>query len=279
MTSKLCIVTGATSGIGLETAIGLAKQDWHVVMAGRNAQKAESARKKVWAAAPEAKVDVLLADFASLQAVRDLAATILKHYERIDVLVNNAGQFAMQRTETKDGFETNFGVNHLAPFLLTNLLLDRLKASGSARIVTVASVAHRRAHLDFDDLQCTRDYNWLRAYSRSKLANILFTRELAKRLQGTSVTANCLHPGIVATNIGHAGFWLHIGMILGRPFLISPAKGAETSLYLATSPEVEGISGKYFDKSAEAEPSPAAQNDADAERLWKVSSQMTAIAS
>jgi NAD(P)-dependent dehydrogenase (short-subunit alcohol dehydrogenase family) len=277
MTSKLCIVTGATSGIGLETAIGLARQGCHVVMVGRSAHKAEGARKTVWAAAAEAKVDVLLADFASLKAVRDLAAAILDRYDRIDVLVNNAGLFEMQRKLTRDGFEMTFGVNHLAPFLLTNLLLERMKTSGSARIVNVASIAHRRAHLDFADLQSERDYSWLKAYSNSKLANILFTRELARRLQGTPVTANCLHPGLVATSIARSGFWPRLGMRLGRPFLISPARGAETSLYLATSPEVEGVSGRYFDKSAAIEPAPAAQNDADAQLLWDISARMVGL--
>ena len=277
MTTKLGIVTGASSGIGTETAIGLARQGFHVVMVGRNPQTSDAARKRVWDAVPEAKIDLLLCDFASLQAVRGLAGTILNHYDRIDVLVNNAGLFAMKRTETKDGFETTFGVNHLAPFLLTNLLLDRLKASGSARIVTVASIAHSRAHLDFTDLQSMRKYNWLKAYSRSKLANILFTRELAKRLASTSVTANCLHPGLVATSIGRGGFLPNLFMKLGRPFLISPAKGAETSIYLATSPEVESVSGRYFDKSAEAEPSEAARSDADAARLWDVSARMTGL--
>ncbi len=277
MSHKIGIVTGASSGIGTETAIGLAKQGFHVVMVGRNPQKSEAARKRVWAAVPDAKVDLLLCDFASLGAVRDLAGTILAHYDRIDVLVNNAGLFEMKRTETKDGFETTFGVNHLAPFLLTNLLLDRLIASGSSRIVNVASVAHRRAHLDFTDLQSNRNYGWLKAYSRSKLANILFTRELAKRLAGTSVTANCLHPGLVATSIARGGFFPSLSMKLARPFLISPAKGAETSVYLATSPEVERVSGRYFDKSADTEPSEAARNDADAARLWDVSAKMVKL--
>ena len=277
MTSKLCIVTGASSGIGTETAIGLARQGCHVVMVGRNPRKSEEARKRVWAAVPGAKVDLLLADFASLQAVRDLAATILDHYDRIDVLVNNAGLFEMKRRMTKDGFEMTFGVNHLAPFLLTNLLLDRLKASGSARIVNVASIAHRRAHLDFTDLQSQTSYSWLTAYSRSKLANILFTRELAKRLAETSVTANSLHPGLVATSIARSGFLPRIGMMLGRPFLISPARGAETSVYLAISPEVEGVSGKYFAKSEEADTAPNAQSDEDAARLWEVSAKMVGI--
>jgi NAD(P)-dependent dehydrogenase (short-subunit alcohol dehydrogenase family) len=276
MTIPICIVTGASSGIGLQTCIGLARQGRHVVMVARDATRTEAARRAVWQAVPEAKVDVLLADFASLAAVRTLAATILQHYDRIDVLVNNAGLFSMKRTVTVDGYETTFAVNHLAPFLLTNLLLDRMKASGNARIVNVASIAHRRAYLEFDDLQSTRDYRWLKAYSRSKLANILFTRELARRLQGNAVTANCLHPGIVATNIGRSGF-VRIAMKLGRPFLISPERGAQTSVYLATSPDVEGVSGEYFDKCQVADTSAEAKDMQAAVRLWEISAKMVGL--
>ncbi len=277
MTSKLAIVTGASAGIGLETCIGLAKQDFHVVMVARNEQRGEDARKLVWKAVPDAKVDLLLADFASLADVRALAAQILDRYERIDVLVNNAGMFDVKRQVSKDGFEMTFAVNHLAPFLLTNLLLARLKASGAARIVNVASTAHRRGWMDWDDLQKERSYKWLETYSQSKLANILFTRELALRLKDTRVTANSLHPGLVATNIAGRNWMSALFMKLGRPFLISPAKGAETTIYLATSPEVEGVSGDYFDKSAPTETTGAARNMDDARRLWDISARMVGL--
>ncbi len=277
MEPKIAIVTGASSGIGLETCIGLAKQEFHVVMAARSEARGEQARKKVWAAAPAAKVDLLLADFSSLAEVRTLAETVHARYERIDVLVNNAGMFDMKREVSKDGFEMTFAVNHLAPFLLTNLLLDRLKRSGTARIVTVASVAHRHGRIDFGDLQGDKHYSWMKAYGQSKLANILFTLELAERLKGTHVTANSLHPGLVATNIAGRSGMGALFMKLGRPFLISPAKGAETSLFLATSPEVEGTSGEYFARSAPADTTKAAKNKADAKRLWEISVEMVGL--
>jgi NAD(P)-dependent dehydrogenase (short-subunit alcohol dehydrogenase family) len=274
---KLAIVTGATSGIGLETCIGLAIQGFHVVMVGRNPAKSEAARKRVWQAAPDAKLDVLLADFASLQDVRALAATIFDRYPRIDVLVNNAGMFDVKREISKDGFEMTWAVNHLAPFLLTNLLLDRIKYFHSARILNVASTAHQRGWIDWDDLQKTKNYKWLEAYSQSKLANILFTRELARRLAGTGVTANSLHPGIVATNIAARNWISGLFMKLGRPFLISAKKGAETSIHLASSPEVDGVTGLYFDKCHPIDPRPQAQNDDDAKRLWDISAQMVGL--
>ncbi len=277
MTSKLSIVTGASGGIGLETATGLARQNYHVVMIVRNADKGEAARKKIWAAAPDAKVDMLLADFASLASVREAVAAILARYDRIGVLVNNAGLIERHRVLSKDGYEMTFAVNHLAPFLMTNLLLDRLKQSGAARIVNVSSIAHQGSRLDFDDLQTTRDYGMMKAYGRSKLANILFTRELADRLKGTDVTANSLHPGIVATGFFDRFMPGRIALKLASPFVLSPAKGAETSIYLATSPEVEGITGRYFAKSAEAKTSEAAQNKDDAIRLWDASAKLAGL--
>jgi NAD(P)-dependent dehydrogenase (short-subunit alcohol dehydrogenase family) len=274
MKNKLCIVTGASSGIGLETCIGLAKQGAHVVMTARDAQRGEAARKKVWQACPEAKADLLLSDFASLASVRELAATVFDRYERIDVLINNAGLTQHRRRETADGHEMTFQVNHLAPFLLTNLLLERLQHSGSSRIVTVASVAHKKATLDFDDLETRRGYTMWKAYSRSKLANILFTRELARRLAGTSVTANCLHPGLVATNIVGRFLPSRVMWKLMTPFILNAEKGAATSIHLATSPDVEGVSGAYFDKCETADTSAAAKNMDDARRLWEASAQM-----
>jgi NAD(P)-dependent dehydrogenase (short-subunit alcohol dehydrogenase family) len=222
-------------------------------------------------------VSGVVADFSSLAAVRKFAKELVAQHGRLDVLVNNAGTGMLERKETADGFEWQFGVNHLAPFLLTNLLLDMLKKSTAARIVNVASMAYRNARLDFDDLQAARKkYNSFGAYGASKLANILFTLELARRLEGSKVTANCLHPGVVATNIfKNLGTLGKVFTILGRPFMLSPTRGAETSIYLASSPDVAKVSGKYFDKCREAPLLPHATDMEAARRLWEVSEQLT----
>jgi NAD(P)-dependent dehydrogenase (short-subunit alcohol dehydrogenase family) len=274
MTKKLCIVTGATAGIGYETALGLARWGAKVVLTGRDAARGEDALANIRQQIPGAEVDFLIADFASLQAVRGLAAAILDRHEKIDVLVNNAGGFHGKRSLTVDGFETTFAVNHLAPFLLTNLLLGKLIASAPARIVTVASVAHKKHGASLDDPQSKKHYGMWSAYANSKLANILFTSELAQRLAGTGVTANCLHPGLVASNIATHYTPLRLIWKLLTPFLLTPAEGARTSLYLATSPEVEGVTGKYFDKCRAVEPSPAARDMAAARELWDESARM-----
>jgi NAD(P)-dependent dehydrogenase (short-subunit alcohol dehydrogenase family) len=227
------------------------------------------------------QVTGVVGDLGSLAAVRKLASDIAAQYPRLDVLVNNAGTGTRRRQTTVDGYERTFAINHLAPFLLTNLLLERLKASKAARIVTVSSMAHRNVTLDFDDLNFEkRPYSGLRAYGESKLANILFTLELASRLAGSNVTANCLHPGVVATNIFAAFFGGRTGKIfsvLFRPFMLSPANGAKTSVYLASSPEVAKVTGKFFDKSREAPPAPAAQDAAAAKRLWEISAKLTSL--
>jgi NAD(P)-dependent dehydrogenase (short-subunit alcohol dehydrogenase family) len=212
--------------------------------------------------------------------VRKLAADVSAQYPRLDVLVNNAGTGTRRRLTTVDGYERSFGVNHLAPFLLTNLLLEKLKAGKAARVVTVSSMAHRGAKLDFDDLNWEkRKYSGLGAYGASKLANILFTLELARRLAGSGVTSNCLHPGVVATNIfatfgGGAG---KLFTVLLRPFMLSPRDGAKTSIYLASSPEVANTTAKFFDKCREVAPTPAAQDAATAKRLWEVSAKLTGL--
>ncbi|MFP2934327.1 SDR family NAD(P)-dependent oxidoreductase, partial [Pyxidicoccus sp. 3LG] len=220
----------------------------------------------------------LRADLASLQSVRDLAAAFRSRYSRLDVLLNNAGLIMDRREVTADGLEATMATNHFAPFLLTNLLLDLLKASAPSRIINVSSDAHQAGKLDFDDLQSERGYIAFRVYGTSKLANILFTRALAKRLEGTGVTANSLHPGVVRTGFGlnTQGFFRLI-VKLGAPFMISAEKGARTSIYLASSPEVESVSGQYFYKSRPRKPSSAARNDALAERLWQVSAQLTGV--
>ena len=227
------------------------------------------------------QVTGVVGDLGSLAAVRKLASDIAAQYPRLDVLVNNAGTGTRRRQTTVDGYERTFAINHLAPFLLTNLLLERLKASKAARVVTVSSMAHRNVTLDFDDLNFEkRPYSGLRAYGESKLANILFTLELASRLAGSNVTANCLHPGVVATNIFAAFFGGRTGKIfsvLFRPFMLSPANGAKTSVYLASSPEVANVTGKFFDKSREVPPAPAAQDAAAAKRLWEISAKLTSL--
>jgi NAD(P)-dependent dehydrogenase (short-subunit alcohol dehydrogenase family) len=278
MRGKTCVVTGATSGIGLATAAALAERGARVVLIGRSAARAGAAREAIGRRAPGASVDVELGDLASLAAIRGLAPRLLARCPRIDVLVNNAGVFQLRRTTTIDGFETTFAVNHLAYFLLTNLLLERLRETPGARIVSVSSEAHRLGGpLDFDDLQSERRWRPFAVYGRSKLANLLWTRELARRLAGSGVTANCCHPGGVATRLGQgdAGWARALGRAIGL-FLLTPEQGARTSVYLATSPELAGVSGRYFRKERESEPARIARDDAAAKRLWDVSTALTA---
>jgi len=273
------LVTGATGGIGLQTAKVLARMGHAVLLHGRDQRKGESALRAVRAVAPaNNRVRFLQADFASLEQVRALAAAVTAAVPQLDVLINNAGCASISRTVTADGYETMFAVNHLAPFLLTRLLLDKLRSGTSARIVNVASRAHRNKEIDFGDLMSERGYQVMRSYGRSKLANILFTRALTKRLAGTQVTANSLHPGLIATGIGQRGVlgravWKLVVLARGG---ISVEEGAQTSVYLATSPEVAGLSGGYYVKCrlAELQTRPEAVTDAVAERLWNVSEEL-----
>ena len=275
MQGRTVLITGGNSGIGFETALALATAGATVVFTSRDPHRGEHAVDEI-RRRTSVQPHLMQLDLASFASIRAFAAGFLERFDSLHVLINNAGVILSKRTETEDGFETTFGVNHLGHFLLTHLLLDRIKASAPARIVNVASRAHRyaRSGLDFDDLQSTRSYSGLGAYNRSKLANIYFTRELARRLQGTGVTVNALHPGVVATRFSRDGdvkgiiSWFYR---FGQPFLRSSEKGAQTSVYLASSPQVEGVSGNYFADSKEAKPTSIARDDEAARRLWEAS--------
>ncbi len=277
MSGEVCVVTGATSGIGQATAVALARRGAQVVLVGRDRGRSAAAAAEVAAAGgPAPRLEI--ADLASMAQVRALADR-LGALERIDVLVNNAGLMAGQRRVTADGYDEVLAVNHLAPFLLTNLLLGKLAAAGPARVITVTSDAHSAARLDLDDLQLESRWEPWRAYANSKLANILFTRELARRIAGGAVTANCAHPGLVRTRFGReARLPMRVGVTLARPFMLSPQRGAATIIYLATSPQVAGATGGYYVKSQLREPAPAARDDAAARRLWQLSEQLTGLA-
>lgn len=275
MEGKLCVITGATSGIGLVAAERLARQGARVVLVGRDPIRGEAAVARVQSRSPHAEVTIHYADLSRIEAVRTLASR-LNGLPRIDVLINNAGAMFWRREVTADGLERTFALNHMSYFLLSALLREKLLASAPARIVNVASNAHRGARLDFDDLQSARNYHGVRVYSRSKLCNILFTRELARRLDGSGVTANCLHPGFVASRFGDNNRGV-IGIataIAKRLFAISPERGAETSVYLASSPAVESKTGGYYVQCVLATPSAEAQDDEAARRLWEASARI-----
>jgi retinol dehydrogenase 12 len=278
---RVCVVTGASSGIGKAASLALARLGATVVLVCRDRARGQSALADVAVAASAGAAEpptLELADLSSLDQVRDLARRLAAR-PRIDVLVNNAGLTVGHRQLTSDGFEQTFAVNHLAPFLLTNLLRPRLDASAPARVVTVASIAHYRASLDLEDLQAERRYVPMLAYANSKLANILFTRELARRLEGTGVTANCLHPGTLRTRFGQSGSRaLRLGLGIARPFLRSAESGANTVVYLASSPELAGRTGGYYVGPELRTPSRAARDDALASHLWEVSARLTGIA-
>ena len=274
---KVCLVTGSTGGIGAATAKALAARGAAVLVTGRDAGRGRAVVEEI-ASGGWGSAEFVPADLSSQDEVRALAVAFLARHERLDVLVNNAGALFMRRRESVDGIEMTFALNHLAPFLLTHLLMDALQAAPAPRVVTVSSGAHRRARLEWDDLQSRRHYRGLRAYGQSKLANILFTYELARRSSGTNLTANTLHPGLVAS-----GFALNNGAVvayswrlLGALVAKSVDEGAKTVVYLASSPEVEGVSGQYFSECRPVASSPVSHDLADALRLWKVSEKLTA---
>ena len=279
MAGRVCVVTGGTSGIGRATAEGLARLGATVVLIARRAEQAVQVSQEI---ATKARVppDVIRADLSSQNSIRAAAADLGRRYPRLHVLINNAGVFTRYREVSADGIELQFAVNHLAYFLLTNLLLDRLRAGAPSRIINVSSGAHAGAHIDFDDLQGSRGYQGGRAYGQSKLANILFTYELARRLEGSGITVNCLHPGVIATKLlaDYMGVPFAAGAVAST-FGAKPERGAETSIYLATSPAVEGVSGKYFENRRQVRSSRESYDEAAARRLWEVSERMTGLSS
>lgn len=280
MQNKIVMVTGATDGIGKVTARVLVEKGAQVIVVGRNRAKTEKTVAEIKQKTGRESVDYLLADFASPTEIHQLATQFQARYDRLDVLVNNAGTMMISRKETADHLETTFAVNHLGPFLLTNLLLDLIKASAPARIVNVSSGAHKGQALDFDDLQMERSYQGMVAYGRSKLANLYFTYELARQLAGTGVTVNALHPGFVATNLGSDNIPLIGGLVKRVINLVAMnvEKGAQTSIYLASAPEVDGVTGKYFVDCRPVSSSPVSYDETAARRLWQISETLTGLA-
>ncbi|HEU0237237.1 MAG TPA: SDR family NAD(P)-dependent oxidoreductase [Candidatus Limnocylindrales bacterium] len=279
MRGKTVLITGGTGGIGRATAVGLSALGARVGITGRDRARAEAAAAAITHASGNSAVDVFVADLSSQEEVRRMAVEVLAAYPRLDVLVNNVGGFWAHRHATADGLERTFALNHLAPFLLTSLLLERLQASAPARIVTVSSGAQSMGTIDFDDLMGEPSYSGQRAYNQSKLANVLFTYELARRIDGTGVTATVLHPGMTSTAFGAedtARGWGPLIAIMRR-FMRTPARGAETSVYLASSPDVEGVSGRYFADRTAKRSHPSSYDTATSARLWRVSADLVGL--
>jgi len=278
MEGRVCLVTGATSGLGKATAMGLAALGATVVLGCRDRAKGEAVKQEIATRTGNTSLDLFVADLASQQSVRQAAADFLARYPKLHVLVNQAGLYVNERQVTPDGLERMFAVNHLAYFQLTHLLLDALKAGAPSRIVNGSGGAEAMGNIDFDDLQGEKKFKAMKALAQSKLGNFLFTYELARRLQGTGVTVNVMHPGGVKTELAKgAGGLFGLMMRLMRPFMVSPEKGAETLVYLASSPEVEGVTGQYFIKNKPAKSSSRSHDAALAERLWKVSAELTGL--
>lgn len=275
MQGKVCLVTGATSGIGLETALELARQGADVVLVGRNKQRGEAARHKVTKEGESENVKYFQADLSSREQVHALVRQFKAHFSRLDVLVNNAGTVILRRRVNSEGQEMTLAINHLGHFLLTNLLEDVLNASAPARVINVSSASHRGARINFEDLHSVKNYNGMRAYGQSKLANVLFTYELDRRWNSEAITVNALHPGFVSTNLGRENGWLfhalaRMVMLVGK----SAENGAQTTNYLAISPQVDGVSGKYFKEKQEVRSSSLSYDIEVAKRLWEVSEEL-----
>ena len=262
------LVTGSTDGIGRETATRLVGMGATVLIHARSRERGQEALSELRGGTGSDKLELVVGDLSSMTEVRDMAEQVRAEYDGLDVLINNAGVVARERTETEDGHELTFAVNHLAPFLLTSLLLDELKRSAPSRIVTVSSELHERARMDFDDPQLGRDWGPRKAYNQSKLANVMFTYELARRLEGTGVTANAVHPGVVGTKLLRRGFGARGSSASGA---------AEALAYLATSPELEGVTGRYFRKGREADSSRASHDEEAQRKLWKLSERLCGL--
>jgi len=276
MQGKICMVTGANSGIGKATALGLAQMGTTVIIVCRDRARGEEAQNEIKTKSGNNAVDLLLADLSSQQSIRQLVENFQQNYTQLHVLINNAGVFMMSRKATVDGLEMTFAVNYLAPFLLTNLLLDKLQNSAPARIVNVSSESHQSGYIKIDDLQAEKGYRSWNAYGQSKLALVMFTYELARRLQGTDMTVNCLHPGFVSTNIGQSDTAPIVRTLVKFIFSrgISPEEGAKTSIYLASSPEVEGVTGKYFAKCIPIRSAPISFDKSLQQQLWEQSAKL-----
>ena len=280
MYGKVCVVTGANAGIGKATAEGLVRLGAVVVMVCRSRERGEAARAAISEKSGSRRVDLMIADLSSQGSIRKLARSLKAQYPELGVLINNAGIIPSRRRVTVDGIEMQLAVNHLAPYLLTNLLLDELKAEGSARVVTVSSQVHSKSAIPFDDIHSEREYSSSGVYRKTKLANVLFTYELARRLDGTGVTANCLHPGVIATKLldAYMGGSTEGGFGSGEVLGGSPEEGANAVLYAAAAPEIHGVTGKYFVNNADAESAPISYDEDHARKLWEVSAELTGLA-
>ncbi len=279
MTGKTVVITGASSGIGLETARALAAQKARIVMVVRSRERGEAAIANIRGTVPDAQLELVLADLYSLAEIRQAGAELRSKLDRVDVLVNNAGLIHNTRVLTVDGFERTFALNHLAAFLISYEVRDLLARSAPSRIVTVSSMGHRFARFTWDDLATMNHWKGETAvYGVSKLCNIWFARESARRFADKRITSNALHPGAVASNFGASGSWMYrIGTVVARPFLLTSAEGARTSIHLASSPDVEGVTGEYFAKCKTTTPSGRARDDASAQKLWKLSEQLCGV--
>jgi len=275
MNGKVCLVTGATDGIGKVSARVLAEKGAKVIIVGRNPEKSTTVLAELKSSSGNKNIDLLMADLAVMQEVRDLAEQVISHYDRLDVLLNNAGGYFAKHELTSDGLERTFALNHMSYFLLTNKLMELLKSSAPARIVNVSSDAHYGVDMDFENLNGEQEYKAWKAYQKSKLANVLFTYELLKKVPA-DITVNCLHPGFVATNFGHniGGFFGPVVKIAQRISAIDPEEGAKTSIFLCSAPEVKGVSGKYFYKCQPKTSSRESRNMDTGKRLWQISSDI-----